>query len=79
MSILLIVGKTKAENVLNDETSTQELIIDPTPVLYIAKYNHVIDTSQIFNGDEVKEEVSEKSINVSTIEKRYLRLHLLES
>ena len=35
-------------------------MIDPSPVLYIAKYNRVIDTSQVLNKseDEVPEEDS---------------------
>ena len=37
-------------------------MIDPSPVLYIAKYNRVIDTSQVLNKseDEVPEEDSKQ-------------------
>jgi len=53
-------GNTKVESISNEESSTQEQVIDPSPVLYIAKYNRVIDTSQVLNKseDEVPEEDS---------------------
>ena len=64
-----IVANTKVESITNDETSPQEVVIDPKPVLYIAKYNSIIDTSQILNGHEEKDEVGEKSKS-STINER---------
>ena len=60
VQLIWITGNTKVESISNEESSTQEQAIDPSPVLYIAKYNRVIDTSQVLNKseDEVPEEDS---------------------
>ena len=60
VQFIWITGNTKVESISNEESSTQEQVIDPSPVLYIAKYNRVIDTSQVLNKseDEVPEEDS---------------------